>query len=92
MSPRDGKRDGKRDAKRDGTPESVDGGVVLRSEFGAVLVRVDRRGNGPRLLVEDLEDGAQVHLDPLELSSFCHTGDDERVGWLLVGPYRPEHR
>ncbi len=67
-------------------------GVVLRSEFAAVRVSVDRRANGPRLLVEDLEDGARVHLDPLELASLSHARDDERVSWLLVGPYRDERR
>ncbi|MHB8467255.1 MAG: hypothetical protein ACYDH6_05690 [Acidimicrobiales bacterium] len=63
-------------------------GVVLSSEFATVRVSVDRRANGPRLLVEDLEDGARVHLDPLELASFCHAGEDQRVAWLQVGPYR----
>ena len=67
-------------------------GVVLRSEFAAVRVSVDRRANGPRLLVEDLEDGARVHLDPLELASLSHARDDERVSWLLVGPYRDQRR
>ncbi len=55
-------------------------------------VSVDRRANGPRLLVEDLEDGARVHLDPLELASLSHARDDDRVSWLLVGPYRGERQ
>jgi hypothetical protein len=67
-------------------------GVVLRSEFAAVRVSVDRRAHGPRLLIEDLEDGTQVHLDPLALSSFCHADDEEQVAWLLVGPYRDQRR
>ena len=71
---------------------SDEGGVVLRSEFAAVRVSVDRRANGPRLLVEDLEDGARVHLDPLELASLSHARDDDRVSWLLVGPYRGERQ
>jgi hypothetical protein len=71
---------------------SDEGRAVLASEFAVVRVTVDRRANGPRLLVEDLEGGAHVYLDPLQLACFCHADDNERVSWLLVGPYRDECR
>jgi hypothetical protein len=74
-------------SRRTGT-RLADGAVVLMSEFAAVRVSVDTAANGPRLLVEDLESGEGVFLDPLELASFCHAGEGDRLAWLLVGPYR----
>ena len=71
-------------------PRLADGGVVLASEFAVVRVTVNTTANGPRLLVEDLESGEGVFLDPLELASFCHAGEEDRVAWLLVGPYRDD--
>jgi hypothetical protein len=65
-------------------------GVVLASEFARVRVSVDTRANGPRLLVEDLESGESVFLDPLDLASFCHAGEEDRLAWLRVGPYRDD--
>lgn len=65
-------------------------GVVITSEFASVRVSVDTTANGPRLLVEDLESGEHVYLDPLELSSFCHADDEDRLAWLRVGPYQDE--
>jgi hypothetical protein len=64
----------------------------LTSEFASVQVSVDSDGNGPRLLVRDLESGDQVYLDPLELASFCRATEDDRAGWLRVGPYRNDRR
>jgi hypothetical protein len=57
-----------------------------------VRVSVDTSANGPRLLVEDLESGDRVFLDPLELASFCHASEEDRQAWLLVGPYRDNRR
>jgi hypothetical protein len=71
-------------------PRLAEDAVVLTSEFATVRVSVDTSANGPRLLVEDLESGEGVFLDPLELASFCHAGDEERLAWLLVGPYRDD--
>jgi hypothetical protein len=68
----------------------ADGPVVLTSEFASVRVLVDTGANGPRLHVEDIETGNSVFLDPLELASFCQANSDERVAWLLVGPYRED--
>jgi hypothetical protein len=67
-------------------------GVVLSSEFASVRVSVDTVANGPRLVVEDVESGERVYLDPLELASFCYASDEDRLAWLLVGPYRDDRR
>ncbi|RIV39214.1 hypothetical protein [Micromonospora radicis] len=61
---------------------------LMASEFALVRVTVDRSANGPRLKVEDLENGRTVYLEPLELSSFCAATDDDRAAWLRVGAYR----
>jgi hypothetical protein len=62
----------------------------LRNEFATVRISLDERGNGPRLLVEDLETGAQILLSPLELASLCLATPEDRIGWLRVGHYRDE--
>ena len=67
---------------------SDSGGALLMNEFASVRVSVDTKANGVRLLVEDVESGGRVFLDPLELASFCYANDDERIAWLRVGPYR----
>jgi hypothetical protein len=64
----------------------------LVNEFAAVRVSLDVNGNGPRLLVEDLEDGEQVFLCPLELASFTLATPEDREEWLRVGNYRGERR
>jgi len=62
----------------------------LVNEFAAVRLALDATGNGPRLLVEDLESGNQVFLCPLELSSFTLATPEDREDWLRVGNYRGE--
>jgi hypothetical protein len=64
----------------------------LVNEFAAVRVSLDVNGNGPRLLVEDLESGEQIFLCPLELSSFTLATAEDREDWLRVGNYRGERR
>jgi len=64
--------------------------AVLANEFAAVRLSVDRRGHAPRLLVEDLETGRSVLLEPLELASFCAADDADRDAWLRVGAYRDQ--
>jgi hypothetical protein len=63
-------------------------GHVVWNEFAAVEVAVDLRGLTPRLRVEDLDSGAVVYLDPLELATFANTPEALRSRWLNVGPYR----
>jgi hypothetical protein len=62
----------------------------LVNEFAAVRLSLDESGNGPRLLVEDLESGEQVFLCPLELASFTEATPEDREDWLRVGNYRAE--
>jgi hypothetical protein len=64
--------------------------AVLTNEFASVRVSVDEVGHTPRLLVEDLETGAQILLSPIELASLCLASADDRVNWLRVGQYRDE--
>ncbi|MFF4767320.1 hypothetical protein ACFY1V_12480 [Streptomyces sp. NPDC001255] len=64
----------------------------LANEFAVVSLTLDTTGNGPRLLVEDLESGTQVFLSPLELASFTLATDQDRADWLRVGAYRDERR
>jgi hypothetical protein len=66
--------------------------AILTNEFAAVRLSVDETGNGPRLLVEDLESGDEVFLDPLELSSFTLATPEDREDWLRVGNYRAERK
>jgi hypothetical protein len=62
--------------------------AVLANEFASVRVSLDEAGHTPRLLVEDLETGAQILLSPIELASLCLASADERLNWLRVGQYR----
>ena len=62
--------------------------AVIANEFAAVQVRVARCGRGFRLVVQDLESGASVSLDPLDLRSFALASEDEQIGWLRSGAYR----
>jgi hypothetical protein len=62
--------------------------AVIANEFAAVRVQVVSCGRGVRLIVQDLESGASVSLDPLDLRSFCLASEDEQIGWLRSGAYR----
>jgi hypothetical protein len=64
----------------------------LANEFAAVRLSLDVSGNGPRLLVEDLESGEHVFLCPLELASFTEATPEDREDWLRVGNYRGERQ
>ena len=39
-------------------------------------------------MVQDLESGASVSLDPLDLRTFCLASEDEQIAWLRSGAYR----
>jgi hypothetical protein len=62
----------------------------LVNEFAAVRVSLDVNGNGPRLLVENMEGGERVFLCPLELASFTLATPEDREEWLRVGNYRAQ--
>jgi hypothetical protein len=40
--------------------------------------------------VRDLDSGASVSLDPLDLRSFCLASEDEQIAWLRSGVYRDQ--
>ena len=62
--------------------------AVIANEFAAVRVQVARCGRGVRLVVQDLESGASVSLDPLDLRTFCLASEDEQIAWLRSGASR----
>ncbi|GAA1970421.1 hypothetical protein GCM10009798_33960 [Nocardioides panacihumi] len=66
--------------------------ATLANEFAAVRVSLDTTGNGPRLLVEDLETGDDIFLSPLELACLCLATPEDRVQWMRVGAYRDERQ
>lgn len=59
----------------------------MQNEFAGVLISVDKQGNGPRLMIRDLESGRVAYFDALELSSLCYWRDDKRADLLAVGAY-----
>jgi hypothetical protein len=54
----------------------------LSSEFAAVEVECDLSGNGPRLMIHDLQSGQRVFLDPLELAALAWTRHEELMPFL----------
>jgi len=71
-------------------PGNAGPSFTLTNEFASVRLSLDTQANGPRLRLEDLETGAQIHLDPLELASFCYAEEEDRIRWLRVGTYRDD--
>lgn len=70
-------------SRHDGlAPVEADGRLFLASEFASVTVEVDRTANGPRLRIENVQNGRVVYLDPLELASLTWL-DHERLGPFL---------
>lgn len=63
----------------------------LLNEFASVRLILDLEGNGPRLLIQDLESDSHIYLCPLELVSLTEATQEDRDGWLRVGPYRSDH-
>jgi hypothetical protein len=56
--------------------------LLLNSEFAAVEVARDDRGNGPRLMIRDLRSGKSVFLDPLELAALASVRHEELLPFL----------
>lgn len=50
---------------------SCDGALKISSEFASVVLSLDRRGNGDRIAIRDMESGNTIELDALELASLC---------------------
>lgn len=62
--------------------------AVVANEFAAVAVEVIRQGHGQRLRLRDLDSGASVTLDALDLRTFCLADEEEQRAWLRIGEYR----
>lgn len=60
----------------------------LASEFAAVEIARDDRGNGPRLMIRDSRSGRSIYLDPLELAALAWTRHEELAP--LLDPSRME--
>jgi hypothetical protein len=56
--------------------------LLLASEFAAVEVGRDDRGNGPRLIVRDARSGRSVFLDPLELAALATLRHEDLLPFL----------
>jgi hypothetical protein len=54
----------------------------LASEFAAVEVGRDDRGNGPRLMIRDARSGRSVFLDPLELAALAAARHEDLLPFL----------
>jgi len=61
----------------------------LTSEFAAVEVEHDDRGNGPRLMIRDLQTGKEIYLDPLELAALAWTRHETLYPLLDPGRLEP---
>lgn len=51
-------------------------GELLRNEFALVRIRKDVSANGERLLIEDMNTGNMIFLDPLELEALTRANHD----------------
>jgi hypothetical protein len=79
---------------------NIANGATLRlvSEFAAVEVGRDDRGNGPRLMIRDTQSGNCVFLDPLELAALATTRHEDLLPFLdparfeRRGPARKMHK
>lgn len=50
---------------------------VVENEFAAVHLSIDRRGNGPRLRIEDLTNDRVGYLDALTLEALAWADEDK---------------
>jgi hypothetical protein len=64
----------------------------LSNEFAAVEIARDERGNGPRLMIRDLQSGQEIFLDPLELAALAWTRHEELLPLLDPGRLERENR
>ncbi len=64
----------------------------LISEFAAVEIARDDRGNGPRLMIRDLQTGQEIYLDPMELAALAWTRHEDLLPLLDPGRFEREDR
>jgi hypothetical protein len=62
--------------------------MIIANEFAAVDVSLDNEANGPRLRVKDMETGAVIYLDPLELQSLVWVPHRSLEPFLDPSAYR----
>lgn len=70
------------------------GSVILTSEFASVEIVPDFAANGPRLRVENRQNGRAIYLDPLELATLTWLEHDDlgpfmdpsTMGWSNIPP------
>ena len=58
----------------------------LISEFAAVEIERDDRGNGPRLMIRESRTGQCIYLDPLELAALAWARHEDLLP--LIDPSR----
>jgi len=66
--------------------------IRLSSEFAAVEIARDNRGNGPRLMIRDLHSGQEIYLDPLELAVLASIRHEELLPLLDPGRFEKRDR
>jgi hypothetical protein len=66
--------------------------IRLSSEFAAVEIARDDHGNGPRLMIRDLQSGQEIYLDPLELAVLASIRHEELLPLLDPGRFEKRDR
>ncbi|MBV8356871.1 MAG: hypothetical protein JO189_02910 [Deltaproteobacteria bacterium] len=66
--------------------------IRLSSEFAAVEIARNDTGNGPRLMIRDLQTGQEIYLDPLELAALAWTRHEDLRSLLDPGRFEREDR
>jgi len=69
---------------------AIDMIMRLSNEFAAVEIARDDCGNGPRLMIRDLQTGQEIYLDPLELAALAWTRHEELLPLLDPGRFERE--
>ena len=64
----------------------------LISEFAAVEIARDDRGNGTTLMIRDLQTGQEIYLDPVELAALAWTRREDLLPLLDPGRFEREDR
>lgn len=49
----------------------------LGNEFARVVLKIDRKGNGPRLLIEDVRTGMSAYVDSLVLAGLVWASEED---------------
>ncbi len=49
---------------------------ILANEFAQVRLAIDRKGNSPRVCIEDLQSGFSICLDAMTLASLVWASDE----------------